>query len=156
MKSDDEHSGRSDSSVGSDLESALEALPHGPSFRFVDEMVSLAPGSEAVGRYRVRGDEAFLGGHFPGNPIMPGVILLEAIAQLGGVLVQSDPEHAVMSDLRLTGVRKAKILGAAVPGDLLEIHVKLEGRLGAMAQVEGSVTGSNGLLATARISLSGG
>jgi 3-hydroxyacyl-[acyl-carrier-protein] dehydratase len=137
------------------LQTALEALPHGPSFRFLDELLSLDPGREAAAIYRVRGDETFLGGHFPGNPMMPGVILIEAIAQLGGVLVQSDPEHAVMSDLRLTGVRAAKILGAAVPGDVLEIRVKLEGRLGALAQVDGEVCGPDGLLATARITLSG-
>src|SRR5665647_1339587 len=102
--------------MNTDLQRALLALPHGPSFRFLDELLSLSPGREACGLYRVRGDEAFLPGHFPGNPMMPGVILIEAIAQLGGVVVQTDPELPAMSDLRLTGVRAAKILGAAVPG----------------------------------------
>ena len=139
----------------SDIQTALQALPHGPSFRFLDELVSLVPGHEATAIYRVRGDEAFLEGHFPGNPIMPGVILIEAIAQLGGVVIQTDPEHPMMSDLRLTGVRAAKILGAAMPGNLLEIRAKVEGRLGALVQVEGDVRGPEGLLATGRISLSG-
>lgn len=86
---------------------------------------------------------------------MPGVILIEAIAQLGGVLAQSDSKHAVMTDLRLTGIRAAKILGAAVPGDILEIRVKLEGRLGNLVQVSGDVSGPDGLLANAKITLSG-
>ena len=81
--------------------------------------------------------------------------MIEAIAQLGGVVVQTDRENPPMSDLRLTGVRGAKILGAAVPGDLLEIRAKVEGRLGGLAQVAGEVHGPGGVLATAKITLSG-
>jgi len=136
-------------------QAALQALPHGPSFRFVDELKSLVPGKDATASYRVRGDEAFLEGHFPGNPMMPGVILIEAIAQLGGVVAQTDPEHPAMEDLRLTGIRAAKILGAAVPSDLLEIRARVEGRLGGLVQIEGEVRVGESVLATARITLSG-
>ncbi|MES2923109.1 MAG: 3-hydroxyacyl-ACP dehydratase FabZ family protein [Verrucomicrobiota bacterium] len=138
-----------------DLQTALLALPHGPSFRFVDELKSLVPGREATAVYQVRGDEAFLEGHFPGQPMMPGVILIEAIAQLGGVVAQSDPEHPAMADLRLTGVRVAKILGAAVPGNVLEIRAKVEGRLGGLVQIEGEVIAGGAVLASARVTLSG-
>ena len=141
--------------MNADLQAALKSLPHGPSFRFIDELLSLDPGVEAVGTDRVRGDEGFLEGHFPGNPMMPGVILIEAVAQLGGVVIQTDPEHPAMADLRLTGVRAAKILGAAVPGEVLEIRVKVDGRLGGLVQVEGQVRGSNGVLSTAKVTLSG-
>lgn len=139
----------------SDFSSALNSLPHGPSFRFLDQLMELESGVEGTARYLVRGDEAFLKGHFPGNPMMPGVILIEAIAQLGGVVIQTDPHHAAMSDVRLTGVRGAKILGAAVPGELLEIRARVEGRLGGLVQIEGDVKGPNGLLATAKVTLSG-
>jgi 3-hydroxyacyl-[acyl-carrier-protein] dehydratase len=138
-----------------DLQAALSALPHGRSFRFLDELESLVPGLEATAIYQIKGDEAFLDGHFPGNPMMPGVILIEAIAQLGGVVVQTDPAHAAMTDLRLTGVRAAKILGAALPGDPLRIRAKVEGRLGGLVQVEGDVLGPGGLLASAKVTLSG-
>lgn len=142
-------------SVPESLEDALGGLPHGPSFRFVDGLVSLIPGVEAAGFYRVRGDEAFLTGHFPGNPMMPGVILIEAIAQLGGVVAQCDPAVPAMSDLRLTGIRAAKILGAAVPGDRLDIRAKVEGRMGGLVQIEGEVTVAGMPLASARVTLSG-
>lgn len=138
-----------------DLPAALRSLPHGPSFRFVDRLESLVPGVEATGIYQVRGDESFLEGHFPGHPMMPGVILIEAIAQLGGVVAQSDPQHPPMADLRLTGIRAAKILGAAVPGETLEIRAKVEGRLGGLVQIEGEVRRGDGVLASARVTLSG-
>lgn len=141
--------------MSADLSSALNSLPHGPSFRFIDELASLVPGVEATAIYQIRGDEAFLEGHFPENPMMPGVILVEAIAQLGGVVIQTDPESPPMSDLRLTGIRSAKILGAAIPSDVLRITVRVEGRLGELAQIAGEISGPNGILATAKITLSG-
>lgn len=131
------------------------SLPHGPEFRFIDAVVDLEPGKSAFGRYLVRGDESFLAGHFPGNPMMPGVILIEAIAQLGGILAQSDPDQKPLEDLRLTGVANAKILGAAMPRELLEVRVDLEGRLGAMIQVSGIVTTGGRKLCTAKVMLSG-
>ena len=139
----------------SDFEKALDQLPHGMSFRFVDELTALEAGREASGSYRVRGDEAFLEGHFPGAPMMPGVILVEAIAQLGGIVAQTDAEIPALENLRLTGVRGAKILGAAVPGDALEIRAKVEGRMGGLVQIEGEVTLAGRVLASARVTLSG-
>jgi 3-hydroxyacyl-[acyl-carrier-protein] dehydratase len=139
----------------SDLSSALALLPHGPSFRFVDRLTSLVGGVSGEGVYLVKGDECFLEGHFPGNPILPGVILVEAIAQLGGVVAQSDPEVKPLGDLRLTAIRSAKILGAAVPEDCLRVRVKVEGRLGGLVQLDGEVMGPHGLLASAKVTLSG-
>jgi 3-hydroxyacyl-[acyl-carrier-protein] dehydratase len=133
----------------------LAALPHGPEFRFVDALETLDPGKSATARYLVRGDEAFLAGHFPGNPLMPGVILIEAIAQLGGVVAQSDPAIPPLENLLLTGVRGAKILGAAKPGETLRLKAEVEGRLGGMIQVSGEVSVGERSLASAKIMLSG-
>ena len=137
------------------LDSALDALPHGGGFRFVDELVSLDRGVSAHGRYLVRGDEAFLAGHFPGNPMMPGVVLAEAVAQLAGVAAQCDPELPPLADLRLTGLGKVKILGAAVPGDTLDIEVTIAGRMGNLVQAEGEVRVGDKLVCSARVTLSG-
>jgi 3-hydroxyacyl-[acyl-carrier-protein] dehydratase len=83
------------------------------------------------------------------------VLLIEAIAQLGGVVVQTDPDIAPLGDLRLTAVRAAKILGAAVPGETLEIHAKVEGRMEGLVQIDGSVSVAGKIVANARITLTG-
>ena len=119
------------------LRAALGRLPHGPEFRFLDRLVSLVPGKEGVGTYRVHGDVPFLRGHFPGDPILPGVLLLEAVAQLAGVVAQSDPAIPPLADLRLTAVRGAKILGSARPGQDVRLEVWITGRLGGLIQARG-------------------
>src|SRR2546423_10828418 len=91
--------------VSSALVIALAALPHGPEFRFLDRLLSLEPGQHGVGEYTVRGDEPFLRGHFPGQPLMPGVLLVEAAAQLAGTIAQSDPAIAPLAGFKLTGLR---------------------------------------------------
>ena len=118
---------------------ALIALPHGPEFRFVDRLTTLEDGRSATATYHIRGDEGFLAGHFPEHPIMPGVILIEAVAQLAGIVAQSDPDHAPLEDLRLTAVRQAKILGTACPGETLRIEARVVGRMGHLVQAEGSI-----------------
>lgn len=118
--------------------SALSGLPHGKEFRFLDEVTELAAGERGRGRYTIRGDEHFLRGHFPGRPLMPGVLLIEAVAQLAGVIVHGAGAGGE-NGLLLTAVKGAKILGAAEPGDVLEIEVNLEGRLGGLYQCSGRV-----------------
>ncbi len=137
------------------MNQALQSLPHGPEFRFVQELVELEPGKSGKATYTISGDEAFLAGHFPNRPMWPGVIMIEAIAQLGGVVAQSDPEHPQLHDVRLTAVKNAKILGTARPGSTLTVHAKVEGRLTTLIQVSGSVFVDDILLASAIITLSG-
>jgi len=135
--------------------SPLDALPHGRSFRFLDEVLALEPGRSGTGCYQVRGDEAFLSGHFPGAPMLPGVILIEAVAQLAGVVAQCDPSVAKLHDLRLAAVHAAKISATAIPGETIQIHVHISGRLGPLIQAQGSVTCGDRTLLTAQIVLGG-
>ena len=140
------------------LESALAALPHGAGFRFVDELYALDPGKSASGGYRLKGSEAFLAAHFPGEPMMPAVLMIEAIAQLAGIAAQGGASGPP-AKLRLAAVRQAKILAAAHPGDQLGIHATLTATLGDLVQAEGQITlpGEGGaeptLLATAQVTL---
>lgn len=126
------------------LVQALSSLPHGPEFRFIDELVELQPGVSAKARWTLKGTEEFLRGHFPGHALLPGVIMIEALAQLGGILTQTRPGIEPMSDLRLTAVRQFKILGSIVPGQSLVIEAKLEGALDPVVQVSGSIADEAG------------
>lgn len=133
----------------------LSLLPHGEGFRFIDHLISLDPGKSASAVYHVKGDEFFFQGHFPGNPIVPGVILIEALAQLGGVVAQTDPLIEALQNMKLTAVKQAKILGAAKPGAELIIHARLEGRMGHLIQVQGEVMVGDAILLKAAVILSG-
>lgn len=132
-----------------------DLLPHGPEFRFLDRVTAVNPGVSAEGIYDVRGNEAFLAGHFPGNPIVPGVILIEALAQLSGIAAQSHPEIPPLGGLRLTAVRGAKILDTASPGETLSIRASVDGRMGLLIQASGEIRAGERLLLTAAVTLSG-
>ncbi len=135
---------------------ALSALPHGPAFRFLDELLELDPGVSASARWTLKGDEAFLAGHFPGQPLLPGVIMIEALAQLGGVLAQSARLERPLQDLRLTAVQRFKILGSITPGTSLRVSARLEAALPGLVQVAGDLRLEDGtLLAAGTVALSG-
>lgn len=135
--------------------SALERLPHGSGFRFIDRLDDLHPGRQGTGRYQLRGDEPFLEGHFPGNPMMPGVLLIEMAAQLAGVVAQCDPEHAPMQDLRLTAVQQAKSLGTAKPGQTLVCHAEVSARMNNLVQASGRVEVEGREILKVQVTLSG-
>ena len=99
-------------------------LPHRPPFLFVDEIVALTPGVGATARWHLSGDEWFFSGHFPGRPTLPGVLMCEAIAQVGAIAVLTDERFAGKLPLfgGLDGARFRRQVG---PGDTLELRVEL-------------------------------
>jgi 3-hydroxyacyl-[acyl-carrier-protein] dehydratase len=103
----------------------VSLLPHRPPFRFVDVVDEVVAGASVVARYRVTGEEAFLAGHFPGNPVFPGVLQLEALAQAGAIGVLSDERYADKLPL-FGGVEKARFRRLVRPGDELMLSVELE------------------------------
>ncbi len=139
-----------------DLVQALSALPHGPEFRFIDELTELVPGVSAKAVWKLKGDEEFLRGHFPNVPLMPGVLMIEALAQLGGILVQTRPGEAPLKNLRLTAVRQIKILGSITPGQSLHLSGSLQGMLDTLGQVIGEIRDDAGhIIITGAVTLAG-
>ncbi len=102
-----------------------DILPHRPPFLFVDEVTALVPGQSAEGSWHLTGEEWFWPGHFPGRPTLPGVLMCEAVAQLGAVAVLTDERYAGRLPLfgGLDGARFRRQVG---PGDTLELSVQLE------------------------------
>lgn len=106
-------------------------LPHRPPFLFVDEILDVVPGQSARGRWSLSGDEWFFAGHFPGRPTLPGVLMCEAIAQIGAVAVLQDERFAGRLPL-FGGLDAARFRRQVGPGDELILECEL-GRMSTRA-----------------------
>jgi 3-hydroxyacyl-[acyl-carrier-protein] dehydratase len=134
---------------------ALASLPHGPEFRFIDRLLDLAPGERGTAEYVVPRDALFLRGHFPGQPLFPGVLLVEAAAQLAGIVAQSDPRIPPLLALKLTGFKNVKITGTALPGQTIRLEARVIGRLGNLVQASAEAWVANQSVLRAELILSG-
>ncbi|HEY8900033.1 MAG TPA: 3-hydroxyacyl-ACP dehydratase FabZ family protein [Chthoniobacterales bacterium] len=115
------------------MDSPLLHLPHRPPFRFVDAITDVEPGVAGRGTKTFAPDEAFFAGHFPGNPIVPGVILTEALAQLSGIVAAAaEPGAAFL----LSAIRQMKFFQPVRPEELLELSARKTGNLGPLIQFE--------------------
>ena len=119
-------------------------LPHRPPFLFVDSLTALEPGQSAAGLWTLRGDEWFFPGHFPGRPTLPGVLMCEAIAQIGAIAVLADPRFAGKLPL-FGGLDAARFRRQVGPGDTLVLTAELSrvsaraGRGSGKATLNGAV-----------------
>jgi 3-hydroxyacyl-[acyl-carrier-protein] dehydratase len=122
----------------------MEIIPHRNPFLLIDTIEELEPGVRALGKKCVSMNEPYFQGHFPGNPVMPGVLIMEALAQVGAVAILSQPEWKGKTAY-FAGIDKARFRQKVVPGDVLMLEmsiVKVKGPVGvgnAVARVDGKI-----------------
>lgn len=115
-----------------DIKALQEILPHRYPFLLVDRVIELDPGRRAVGLKNVSANEWYFSGHFPDYPVMPGVLIMEALAQVGAVALLSQPEWRGKLPL-FGGMDKVRFRRQVLPGDVLRLEVeviKVKGRVG--------------------------
>ena len=113
-----------------------DVLPHRDPFLLVSEVTDLVPGERCRGLWQLTGEEAFWAGHFPGRPTLPGVLMVESLAQVGAIALLTDERFAGKLPL-FGGIDKARFRRQVVPGETLELEVTL----GRMSSVAGKGTG---------------
>jgi len=106
------------------IKEIMEIIPHRPPFLLVDRIDELVPGKHAIGKKCVSMNEPFFVGHFPGEPVMPGVLVMEALAQVGAVICLSLEQNKGKT-VYLGGVSKARFCNKVVPGDVLTLEVEI-------------------------------
>lgn len=134
-----------------DINEIMKVIPHRYPFLLVDRILELEPGKKAVGIKNVSVNESFFQGHFPGFPVMPGVLIIEAMAQVGAVAVLSMP--GMENKLALfAGIDGARFRRQIVPGDQIRLEVemlKFKGPIGkgrGVATVDGQIAASADLM----------
>ena len=122
-----------------DVEQIRAVLPHRYPFLLVDKILEVVPGKSAKGYKNVTINEEFFQGHFPGHAVMPGVLILESMAQVAGVLLLSSTDNSGKLAL-FAGMEKVRFRNPVLPGDVLTTEVEVICIRGAMAKVKATST----------------
>jgi 3-hydroxyacyl-[acyl-carrier-protein] dehydratase len=131
--------------VGLDVGEILRCIPHRYPFLLIDRVLELEPKRRIVALKNVTFNEPFFQGHFPGAPVMPGVLIIEALAQAGAVLILRDVEDRERRLVYFTGIDEARFRRTVVPGDQLQLSLEVvnlrsrAAKMRAVATVEGQV-----------------
>ena len=120
-----------------DVRDILDILPHRYPFLLVDRVLELEPGKRAVGIKNVTVNEPQFTGHWPGNPVMPGVLLLEAMAQVGGIMLLTMLGEDERQDVTamIVGIDKVRFRRPVLPGDQIKIEAVMQRRKGNMGRI---------------------
>ena len=133
----------------------LLLLPHRPPMRLVEEIVEIIPGQRAVTRRVVRPDDWFFDGHFPGQPVIPAIALVELLAQTGGLAAGAPAPGAAPQplQLRVAALGPFKFPAGAGPGVTLEAGARVTGAIGGLFKIEGQVHADGTLVASGSLTL---
>jgi len=134
----------------------LGFLPHRPPMRLIELVTELVAGDRASGGRRASPTDFYFDGHFPGDPVVPAIILVEMLAQIGGLAAAAAPSGVETGErlrLRVAGLGPFKFPRAARPGAWLEARARIAGRLGAMYKIEGDVKADDELVAVGSVTL---
>jgi beta-hydroxyacyl-ACP dehydratase FabZ len=140
-----------------DIQKIIEFLPHRYPFLLVDRIIELVPADRVVALKNVTFNEPFFQGHFPGQPVMPGVLIIEAMAQAGGVLAyESSTTDSHGQLIYFMGMDKVRFRKPVVPGDQLIFEAKILKMRSKVAKMTGTATVDNQLVAEAELMASFG
>ena len=122
-----------------DIKEIQKFLPHRYPFLLVDRIIEIEPGTKAIGIKNVTVNEEFFQGHFPGQPIMPGVLIIEAMAQVGGILAFRSGVNMGKA-VYFMSIEKAKFRKPVVPGDQLRLEIQVLQQRGNVWRFSGNAT----------------
>jgi 3-hydroxymyristoyl/3-hydroxydecanoyl-(acyl carrier protein) dehydratase len=134
----------------------LDLLPHRPPMRLLDEIIELVPGQRVSGRRDLRPDDFFFDGHFPGDPVVPAIILVEMIAQAGGLAAGAPQDRSAGAGplrLRVAALGPFKFPSAAAPGARLIVDARIAGTFAGLHKIEGEVTAAGRVVAEGSLTL---
>ena len=132
------------------IEQIMESLPHRYPMLLVDRILEVVPGQSCIGLKNVTMNEAFFQGHYPGMPIMPGVLIIEAMAQAGACILLSDEKYTGKAPI-IGAIDNVKLKKRVVPGDQLLSHIELVWMRGDIGRMKGTATVDGEVVATMEV-----